>query len=89
MDVPLEKYNVHNFPTWKVKIQMQFLNKYLWDIVNGTEVVPTNAKKKIDWESREEKAKSIIGLALSDSQLHRVDLEKFSKEIWDELNKLF
>jgi hypothetical protein len=31
----------------------------------------------------------IIGLALSDSELHHVDLDKSSKEIWEELQKLF
>ena len=47
-------------------LQMQLMNKSLWGIVNGTEIVPKNAKKKIDWERRDEKAKSIIGLSLSD-----------------------
>ena len=32
---------------------------------------------------------SIIGLALSDSKLHLVDLTKPSKEIWEHLAQLF
>lgn len=44
--------------------------------------------KEIDWKSRDKKAKSIIGLALSNSELHPVNLEKICKEISDELNKL-
>eukprot|EP01018_Ginkgo_biloba_P034981 Gb_38096 [translate_table: standard] len=89
METPIEKFNGHNFHTWKVKIQMQLMNKNLWHIVNGTNVVPTEAKILIEWKSKDDKAKSIIGLALSDSKLHHVDLKISSKEIWDELNKLF
>ena len=51
MDTLVEKYNCQNFHIWKVKMQMQLMNKSLWDIVNDTEVVPTDAKKKIDWKS--------------------------------------
>lgn len=60
----------------------------MWSIVNGTEIAPTDAKN-IDWESIDEKAKSIIGLALSNSELHHVDFKKSSKQIWDGLTKLF
>jgi hypothetical protein len=43
----------------------------------------------IEWESRYDKEKSIIGLSLSDSELHHVEIDKSSKEIWEKLNKLF
>ncbi|KAH9291344.1 hypothetical protein KI387_043468, partial [Taxus chinensis] len=71
------------------KIQMQLMNKNLWGIVNGKETAPTDASKLLEWQSRDDRAKAIIGLALSDSELHHVDLDKSSKEIWDTLNKLF
>jgi hypothetical protein len=81
MEMSLEKYSGFNFHTWKVKIQMQLMNKNLWGIVKGTEATPADPNKLIEWESRDDKEKSIIGLALSDSELHHVDLDKSSKEI--------
>jgi len=89
MEIPLEKFNGHNFDTRMVKIQMQSKNKSLWGVVKGTETEPARSNKIITWQSRDDKAKSIIGLAISDSEPHHVDLDKFSKEIWEELNQLF
>jgi hypothetical protein len=43
----------------------------------------------IEWQSRDDKEKTTIGPTLSDSELHHVDLDKSSKEIWENLNKLF
>jgi len=37
----------------------------------------------------DDKANSIIGVSLSHSKLHQVDLDKSFKEIWEDLNKLF
>jgi hypothetical protein len=65
----------------KVKIQMQLMNKNLWGIVKGTEAEPTNPNKLIKWQSKDDKEKAIIGLSLSNSELHHVDLDESSKEI--------
>ena len=43
----------------------------------------------MEWEKREERAKSILGLSLADSQLHFIDLKKSSAAIWEEMNKVF
>ena len=43
----------------------------------------------IEWQSRDDKTKLIIGLARLDLELPHVDLENSSNEVWDELNKLF
>jgi hypothetical protein len=53
------------------------------------ETMPTYAKQFIEWQSRDDKDKSIIGLSLLYSQLHHVDLAKSSKVIQDELSQLF
>jgi hypothetical protein len=60
---------------------MQLKNKNLWGIVKGTKAALTNLNNLIEWESRDDKEKSIIGLAISESELHHVDLDKTSKEI--------
>ena len=74
--LPMEKFNGNNFRTWKVKVQMHLMNRGLWSIVKGTELAPTDPRLLVEWEKKEEKAKSIIGLALSYTQLHLIDLAK-------------
>ena len=69
----MEKFNGNNFHTWKVKVQMHLMNRGLWSIVKGTKEAPIDPRLLVEWENKEEKAKSIIGLALSDTQLHLID----------------
>jgi len=85
----MEKFNGINFHIWKVKIQMHLMNRCLWITVKGTEQAPSDPRLVVEWENKEEKAKAIIGLTLSDMQLRLIDLEKPSNEIWEQLSKLF
>jgi hypothetical protein len=43
--------------------------------INVIEQVPRDPIKLVEWQSRDDKAKAIIGLALVDSELHHIDLE--------------
>ena len=80
MEFPLEKFNGHNFHTSKVKIQLHLMSKNLWGIVKDTEIEPTQPPAKVvEWKNRDNHAKSIIGLALSNLELHHIDLDKSSK----------
>jgi hypothetical protein len=88
-NIALEKFNGPNFHTWKVKIQLQMMHKNLWGIVKGTEKEPTDPRQLIEWEKREDRAKSILGLSLADSQLHLINLEKSSEEMWEQLSQIF
>ena len=80
--LPMEKFNGNNFHTWKVKVQMHLMNRGLWSIVKGIELVSIDPRLLVEWEKKEEKAKSIISLALSDTQLLLIDLAKTSYKIW-------
>ena len=77
--LPFEKFNIINFHTWKVKIQMHMMNKGLWSIVKGTKKTHVDAKLLVEREKREDKDKAIIGLVLLDDQLHLIDIGKTSK----------
>lgn len=88
-NIALEKFNGFNFHTWKVKVQLQMMHKNLWGIVKGTEKAPTDPRQLIEWEKREDRAKSILGLSLADSQLHLIDLKKSSEEMWVQLSTIF
>jgi hypothetical protein len=63
------------------------MNQNLWEIVKGIEKSPRDRNKLLEWKNRDNKTKSIVGLALSDLELYHTDLEKSSKVIWDNLNE--
>ena len=52
------------------------------------ELAPKDPNKLIEWKSSNDKEKAIIDLALLDPELHHVDLDKSSKDIWNNMNKL-
>ena len=81
METPLQKFSGYNFCTQKVKIQIQLTNQNLWGKVKGNEQSPTTPNKLLEWQSKDDKAKSIVGLGLSNFELRHVDLEQSSKEI--------
>ena len=85
----MEKFNGHNFHTLKLKIQLQMMHKNLWGLVKGTKATPTDPKQLIEWEKKDDRAKSIVGLSLADSQLHLIDLKKSSTELWAQLSTIF
>jgi hypothetical protein len=62
---------------------MQLINKNLWGIIKGTEQSLKYPNKLLEWKSIDDKAKATISLDLLDSEIHHVDLEKSSKEMWD------
>ena len=67
------------------------MSKILWGIIKGTEPKPPQPNKLIEWQNKDNlnNAYSIIGLAFPDSELHIIDLDKYSKEILEELQQLF
>lgn len=79
---PVDKFNGVNFHTWKVNIQMQLMNKNLWGIVSGKEKEPIDVSKLLEQKTRDDEAKAIIELAMSNPKLHQVDLKNPSMEIW-------
>ena len=64
---------------------MHLMSKNLWGIVKCIEPKLESPNKLIEWEDMDNNAKSLIGLALLDFELHLIDLDKSSKEIWEEL----
>ena len=59
---------------------MQLMHKKKWGMVNGKEALPIQVCNVLEWQSRDDKTKMVTGLALSNSELHHVDLPKSSKE---------
>jgi hypothetical protein len=76
-----------HFPDWDMQMEALREEKELWDIVTGTEPVPTTgpnlkAMKAYIWKGKVAKAKII--LHLDKSQLPHACLGT-AKEIWDNL----
>lgn len=65
------------------------MHKNLCGLVKGQEPTPQDPKQLVDWLKWEDKSKSIIGLSLSNSQLHLLNLEKSSAQIWEKLSQIF
>lgn len=68
---------------------MNLMHKNLWGLVKKIEPAPQDPKQLVEWQKKEERAKSIIGLSLSDSQLYLIDLQKSFSQIWEHLCKIF
>jgi hypothetical protein len=67
---------------------MQLMNQNLWEIVKGIEKSPRDRNKLLEWKNRDNKTKSIVGLALSDLELYHTDLEKSSKVILLKIHRM-
>ena len=68
----IEKLTATNYASWKVMIQMVLIEKELWDLVSQDIPQPgdqaSNAEK-LEWKKKADKARAIIVLSISTSEL--------------------
>ena len=83
----IEKFNGKSFELWKLKMEDLLVDRDQWITVDlGT----TPTRTSIDnWKKLDRKAKSTIRLCLSNSVLLNVSYEATTKDLWDELGKLY
>jgi hypothetical protein len=84
----IELLNNTNWDTWSFMMEQYLIINELWDIVNGTETEPTDAKGKAEFLWKQRSARAHITLHISPLQLSTVQLETDPKKIWDELQRL-
>jgi gag-polypeptide of LTR copia-type len=85
--VPLE--GSANYRTWKYSMKMVLTVKDLWEVVDGTEVKPSDEKEAVAWTKKSQKALAHISLTLTPlEQRHILDCTT-AKEAWDILEKLY
>ena len=70
----IPKFEGPKFHKWKIKIQLLLIEKYLWDIVNGTIQKPQDVDEIKKSMAKDHRAFALIGLGLSDAYLHHIDL---------------
>ena len=82
--------NSSHYPDWAMQMEALLDEKELWDIVTGTEPVPTtgpNSKTMKAYVRKGKVAKAKIILHLDKSQLPHARLDT-AKEIWDNLARI-
>ena len=87
----VEKLTADNYINWKFQMQMLLIGKNLWEIVEGTEILPddANQQQRTDFRKRSNKALSLICLSVSTSLSFYVRGAKSGKEAWDCLQNHF
>ena len=87
----LKKLNGDNYHSWKFNMELLLQGKDLWDYVDGTEKLDseaTDAEKK-KWKKGDNQARSNICLSVQENIQIYVRGSKTSKEAWDSLSKHF
>ncbi len=84
--VPL---NGSNYPTWKIQCRMALMRDCLWNIVNGTEVVPTSADGRAKFAVRRDKALAVIVLSVNPSLLYLIGDPTDPCVVWKKLADQF
>jgi hypothetical protein len=74
-----------NYHTWKFKMEMIFLEKDLWSVVDETNVKPNLANGQIAWDRRDQRARANLITNLRNNQMHLVTTVKTSMKVWDKL----
>ena len=95
----VEKLTSDNYHNWKFDMKMVLVGRDLWDIVTGDEVAAEanpnaeqaspRARNNNSWRKRDNKALSLISLAISPDLKIYVRAAKSSMEAWNSLSKHF
>jgi hypothetical protein len=78
-----DKLHESNYGIWKLKMQMVLQMRDLWEMVDGEDNWSDSA-----WVKKSDKARAVIGLSLSDSQLSHIRDCKTAKAVWTALAKV-
>ena len=86
--VPL---NSSNFTTWKVQCRMALVKDGLWNIVNGTEVIPAvaEADQRAKFIARRDRALALIVLSVEPSLLYLLGDPEDPVLVWKKLSDQF
>ena len=87
----VQKLNSDNYHDWKFDMQMLLMAKDVWEIVSGEETLPDEATNaiRLKFKKRENLARSMICLSVSNSLKIYVRSAQTSKDAWDALSNHF
>lgn len=75
------KLNRDNYELWKYRMQLLLKKEKVWDVVSD----PVLAVPDEKWKERGTEATILIGLALEESEVHRIANCANAKAAWDTL----
>ena len=80
-----------NYPTWKIQMKMALLKENLWNIVNGSEILPENNEQDAQgkFNRRKDRALATIVLAVDPSLLYLIGEPEDPKTVWEALQGQF
>src|SRR6218665_1685159 len=79
----IENLNNQNYQTWKFTMELLLIKEDLWETVTKEIPDPVTA----EWQTKDAKARAIIGLQVADNQLHLIRKQKTAKGSWQTLKK--
>ncbi|MCO5597116.1 hypothetical protein L7F22_051191 [Adiantum nelumboides] len=82
----IEKFVGDGFHTWQTQVKYKLMFKGLWPYVLGCKVIDPTSMEDVE---EDERAQAIIALNLGKSFIHHVATKATTKDMWDELSKLY
>ncbi|KAG2337022.1 hypothetical protein BDR05DRAFT_895883 [Suillus weaverae] len=90
----IEHLGKNNWIPWKTKVQAILGDKGLEGYIDGTKVIPARGQSPVQadrltaiakWEDKDRKARTMIVLLVSDTQMVHLTGANTAKEMWDQL----
>ena len=87
----VEQLNGTNWSNWKFRMEHFFKANELWEIVSGSEQIPSPEKVEevVRWKKADVKALSKIVLAVDNANTDYIRFCETSSEAWKELEKVY
>src|SRR6218665_3857779 len=79
----IENLNNQNYQTWKFKMELLLIKEDLLETV--TKEIPDSVTA--EWQTKDAKARAIIGLQFANNQLHLIRKHTIAKGSWQTLQK--
>lgn len=78
----IEKLDVDNYATWRVKMKWLLITKGYWDAVASTAAAPVNTEM-------DQKALALIGLCVRDHHLSTLSACTTARQAWEHLERVY
>ena len=85
----IEPLTLHNYHTWKLKMQQLLQSKGLWQTLAENQPTFPKQMEKFAYRNKIDEAMGLIGIHVSDSLLFHLDGCDTPKKSWDKLASLF
>ena len=85
----IDKLTGSNYGVWSMKVKIMLMKDDLWGLIDGTEVVPTEATAAYTIKLAKATPTATIGLTVDDSFLLMIGDKETTKAMWDAIKDHF